>query len=662
MSDLDDEDRRADAVARAEPEVIDAARRLSFVTEQLPAILWTTDLELRFTSAMGAGLAAMGRTPKDVLTMTLVDFVADAPEGWRHVAAHKAALQGRGSSTDVWFAGRAYQTRVDPLRDASGMVTGTIGVALDITDRVRSEEAVHQSEARYRMIAQATNDVVRDWNIETGEVIWNDSTAVALRYPRMEVLPYFGWWSDHIHPVDRGRVLAILREAIDSTQGAWNEEYRFQRGDGSWALVLDRGFLSRDAENKAVRMVASMLDVTENRAIEAKLIQAERLASMGTLAAGVAHEINNPLTYVMANVGHVSERLTKLINILGGPSAAEAGPSGALPRQLVELIGALSEAQEGAVRVRQIVRDLKVFSRGRDDHQETADLRRVLESSLSMAGNEIRHRARVVKDFAPVPPVDASESKLGQVFLNLLINAAQAIPEGNVSANEIKVSTATDPEGRAVVTISDTGCGVAQEVVEHIFDPFFTTKPIGVGTGLGLFICHGIVKGLGGDITVDTDAGRGARFRVTLPAALPRATVDSGPVAARPAEPRVRRRILLVDDEVNLAAGLQRALSREHTVVVATSGREAKGILAEDEGFDVILCDLMMPDVTGMELHAYVLAERPHLASRMIFMTGGAFTEGARVFLENVPNIRVEKPFEIDRLRATLRDFGGRGS
>ena len=119
----------------------------------------------------------------------------------------------------------------------------------------------------------------------------------------------------------------------------------------------------------------------------------------------------------------------------------------------------------------------------------------------------------------------------------------------------------------------------------------------------------------------------------------------------------MRRRILLVDDEVNLAAGLQRALAREHTVLVATSGREAKGILADDDGFDIILCDLMMPDVTGMELHAYVLAERPHLAPCMIFMTGGAFTEGARVFLENVPNVRVEKPFEIDRLRATLRDF-----
>ena len=650
MSDLDDEDRRP--AARTEPD-IDAGRRLSFVTEQLPAILWTTDLELKFTSAMGAGLAAIGRTPQEVLTMTLVDFVADAPEGWRHVAAHKAALLGRGSSTDVWFAGRAYQTRVDPLRDAAGIITGTIGVALDITDRVRSEEAVRQSEARYRMITQATIDVVRDWDIAKGEVAWNDSTATVFRYPRAEVLPHFGWWSDRIHPADRGHVMATLREALDSTLASWSEEYRFQRGDGSWALVLDRGFLSRDADGTAVRMVASMLDVTENRAIEAKLIQAERLASMGTLAAGVAHEINNPLTYVMANVGHVSERLNKLINVLGGVSAA---PEGALPRQLVELIGALDEAQEGAVRVRQIVRDLKVFSRGRDDQQEASDLRRILESSLSMAGNEIRHRARVVKDFGAVPPVDASESKLGQVFLNLLINAAQAIPEGNVSANQITVSTATDAQGRAVVTITDTGCGVAQEVVEHIFDPFFTTKPIGVGTGLGLFICHGIVKGLGGDITVDTDAGRGARFCVTLPPALPR-TDAAAPVGPPPEPSRVRRRILLVDDEVNLAAGLQRALAREHTVVVATSGREAKGILADDDSFDIILCDLMMPDVTGMELHAYVLAERPHLAPRMIFMTGGAFTEGARVFLENVPNVRVEKPFEIDRLRATLRDF-----
>ena len=276
-----------------------------------------------------------------------------------------------------------------------------------------------------------------------------------------------------------------------------------------------------------------------------------------------------------------------------------------------------------------------------------------------MVWNEIRHRARVVREFGPIPLVEASASKLGQVFLNLLINATQAILEGNVSANEIRVSTGTDEAGRAVVTITDTGTGIAPEVLQRIFDPFFTTKPIGVGTGLGLFLCHGIVKGLGGEITVESEVGKGTRFRIVLPgsAAGLAAPAPAGEDRAATPPRELRRRVLLIDDEVNLASGLERALSSEHDVVLATSGREAKAILARDDRFDVVLCDLMMPDVTGMEVFAYIRAQRPHLAERTVFMTGGAFTAGARTFLEEVPNRRIEKPFDLDRLRSLIRDF-----
>ena len=242
------------------------------------------------------------------------------------------------------------------------------------------------------------------------------------------------------------------------------------------------------------------------------------------------------------------------------------------------------------------------------------------------------------------------------MFLNLLINAAQAIQEGNASGNEIGIATATDGAGRAVITISDTGSGIAPEVIERIFDPFFTTKPIGVGTGLGLFICHGIVKGLGGELTVESAVGRGTRFRLILPAAqgtlAATATPPSGPITVPPS----RRRVLLIDDEVHLAQGLQRALAPDHDVVLATSGREAKAILEGDDRFDVILCDLMMPDVTGMEVFAYVKTDRPQLAPRVVFMTGGAFTARARSFLDEVPNRCIEKPFELARLRSVIRD------
>ena len=505
----------------------DAGTLLGYVTEQLPAILWTVDHELRFSSIIGAGLAAIGLVANQLVGRKLAEFLADDPRGDRHMAAHRAALQGKGNSTEVRFAGRFYQTRIDPLRDEDGVVRGTIGVALDITDR---------------------------------------------------------------------------------------------------------------------------------KTMELKLVQAERLASMGTLAAGVAHEINNPLTYVMANVGFVSERLAKLARSFASDPSVR--PSLALVQQIEELRTALVEAQEGTVRVRRIVRDLKIFARGDEEAYGVIDLRHVIESSISMVWNEIRHRARLVKDLSDVPPIEASESRLGQVFLNLLLNAAQAIEAGDAAANEIRVATETDEAGRVVIMVSDTGVGIPPEILGRIFDPFFTTKPVGFGTGLGLFICHGIIKAMNGDISVESQPGKGTTFRVVLPAATrvetPKVEVSDAPVVE--AGSRVRRRVLLIDDEPHIASGIERALASDHDVVTATSGQEAMRTLAIDDRFDVILCDLMMPNVTGMDLFAYLERERPALVSRMVFMTGGAFTPGAGAFLTRISNRCLEKPFDVARLRATIRE------
>jgi signal transduction histidine kinase len=381
--------------------------------------------------------------------------------------------------------------------------------------------------------------------------------------------------------------------------------------------------------------------------------QAERLASMGTLAAGVAHEINNPLTYVMANIGFVSERLAKMGRELGG--GAERGGLSAdrlpLGPQIEELRLALTEAQEGAVRVRQIVRDLKVFARGADERYAPIDVRPVIESAISMAWSEIRPRARLVKKLVEVPAVEASESRLGQVFLNLLVNAAQAIDEGDAASNEIRVETGVDTRGQVVISVADTGVGISPSIIGRIFDPFFTTKPIGIGTGLGLFICHGIVKALGGELVVESQQGQGACFRVVLPAAAVPAGVGETAAAV---ELGPRLRLLFIDDEARVAQGLERALAARHDVVIAGGAREALKVLERDDRFDVIVCDLMMPEVTGMDLYAELERSRPELVRRVVFMTGGALTARAREFLGRVPNPRLEKPFDLERLRAII--------
>jgi signal transduction histidine kinase len=387
----------------------------------------------------------------------------------------------------------------------------------------------------------------------------------------------------------------------------------------------------------------------ERTSMQEQLLISERMASVGSLAAGVAHEINNPLAALVANLDFISEDVTAL--------AQDARSRGLDPR-LVERLEALDpplqDAREAADRVRRIVRDLKVFSRADEDRTGPVDVHAVIDSSLRLAWNEIRHRARVVREYGDVPAVEGNEGRLGQVFLNLVVNAAQAITEGHAEQNEIRIVTKLDPNGRVVVEVRDTGSGIPSELASRIFDPFFTTKPVGVGTGLGLTICHRIVTALGGDLIVESEVGVGSVFRTVLPVAC--APRSERPPASVVGESTHRAKILVVDDEAALGAILQRMLSPAHDVLAVTSGRAALQRL-EHEWFDVIFCDLMMPDVTGMDLHAELARTSPAQADRMVFMTGGAFTRSARDFLDRVPNQRIEKPFNADSVRRAVYEL-----
>src|ERR1019366_3468677 len=234
--------------------------------------------------------------------------------------------------------------------------------------------------------------------------------------------------------------------------------------------------------------------------------------------------------------------------------------------------------------------------------------------------NEIRHRARLVKEYGDVPLVLATEARLGQVFLNILVNAAQALEVGDAAENVIRVRAATERDGQVVVQVSDTGPGIPPDILDRIFDPFFTTKPVGLGTGLGLWICQGIVTSLGGEITAESRPGEGATFRVVLPSAISADRPSTPePPAVAPAPDARRLELLVVDDEIAIGRTLAIALADEFEVATATSGRAALAILAGEPRFDVVLCDLMMPDVSGMDVHERIARERPELAKRFVF-------------------------------------------
>jgi two-component system, cell cycle sensor histidine kinase and response regulator CckA len=381
---------------------------------------------------------------------------------------------------------------------------------------------------------------------------------------------------------------------------------------------------------------------------ETERAQTERMASLGTLAAGVAHEINNPLAYVLGSLEIGQRELRALQRQLGSAD------------ELMLVAGALSaldNARDGAERLRHIVRDLLDFSRADVASEQAVNIEAVLDATVRVAWNEIRHRARLVKRYSGISRVSGDEARLGQVFLNLIINAAQAI-EGDPAANEITISTRKE-NGIAVIEVSDTGPGIADEHLPRIFDPFYTTKPAGLGVGLGLAICHGIVSSLGGEISVSSEAKRGTTFRVVLPfapedSAARRALANAD---APPESESAPARILIVDDEPLLGQTLLYAFKGRHDVVICTSGRDALSRLEKDARFDLVLCDLMMPDVSGSAVYEAVKRSYPGLVRCFVFMTGGAFTERAREFLAKHPGAQLEKPFNIEDIERILRQF-----
>jgi PAS domain S-box-containing protein len=531
--------------------------------------------------------------------------------------------------------GRVFE-RYSLPRWIRGELEGRVWSFRDVTERMRAERELREHLSMG--IEHAVEGIAR--LDERGRyVAVNAVYAKMLGYTESELLG--SEWGARGHPEDYVATRAA-REGL--LPGEKHEvEARAVRKDGTIAVLRALVVRAEDLGGKSGHHVF-MKDITEQREMQERLRLADRMASMGTLAAGVAHEINNPLSFVMANAGLLSDALPALGAAIGDKKLAE----------LMDLVGDL---REGAERMRKIVRDLKLFSRPEDTRSGVVDVRPVLESSINMAWNEIRHRARLGKDYGAVTMVEGNDAQLGQVFLNLLINAAQAIPEGNAAQNEIRVVTRISAQSdmRVEIEIHDTGAGVPAALLPRIFDPFFTTKPVGMGTGLGLSVCHGIVTKLGGAIQVESKPGVGTMFRVVLRRAQdrPKAEQEQPPPSVRSPS---RGRVLVVDDEVMIGNSLRRILSKDHDVVVCTSGRAALDALAAEASFDIVLCDIMMPDVSGMDVYDELNRKAPDVAKKMVFMTGGSFTPRARAFLDQVPNPRLDKPLDVKTLRTWIKN------
>ncbi|KFE67567.1 PAS domain S-box protein [Hyalangium minutum] len=578
------------------------------------------------------------------------------------------SLQFRTSRRDgfvthcVWYC--------TAIRDPSGKLACILTQVLDVTGREQALAQLEESERRFKATFEQAAVGIAHVSVSGQVMRANSRLGEIWGYTIQEVVEH--GFADLTHPEDMGPDLDLAMQVLDGVIPRYSLEKRFKHKQGFliWcaltvslvrkpdgmpdyfiAVIEDisrrrraeeerDALLSREqqARTEAEEMVRHRS--TELEAARSALVQAERLATAGQLAAGVGHEINNPLSYVLANQTFAIEELLRVKVPTPGVD-------------MEEVQRALMQAQLGAERIRDIVRDLRTFARGDPDTLGPVDIQATLEFSMSMAAPQLRQRARLVRKYEATPYAQGNESRLGQVFLNLLVNAAQAIPEGQVANNEVTVAVYETAEGWVTVEVSDTGSGIAAEHLPRIFEPFFTTKPVGVGTGLGLSVCHGIITGLGGTIEVESKLGKGTTFRVLLRSASQ--FEEDVPTLAPSLPTVIPRRVLVIDDDPEVRQALARIIGAPHQVELAETARTAQHwLLVKQEDYDIIFCDLMMPDITGMDLHDSIAAQRPEVLSKMVFMTAGAFTPRAASFMERVAARRIDKPFDPAKVRALL--------
>jgi signal transduction histidine kinase/CheY-like chemotaxis protein len=486
--------------------------------------------------------------------------------------------------------------------------------------------------------------------------------------PESHEVLYLNRHAEHLFGVPAAQALAItgfLRDAHIDAEGAtaFEEavilaklgqimppyEARLRRSDAD--PIVARGTIY-PIMNDAARVVGVegiLLDVTAERMARSRLLQADRLATVGLLAAGVAHEINNPAAFMLLGLDLLQKTLA-------------AHPAGSpIPETVASLIADLRDTSR---RIVDIARDLRTFASpaGGRNTPSLVDVTRSIESALTITRAQIMEKANVEKDLEPdLPAVAMEEGRLGQVLVNLLMNAAQAVAEGKrlrggEGIDKVRVTAHTDAD-QVVITIADTGPGVRPELVDRIFAPFYTTKQQDHGTGLGLAISKTLVEGASGTLTVESpgDLG-GAAFTIRLPRA--RWVEDSQPEPP-PLPEAGRGRVLIVEDEELLGKILWRELARVHEVALCSSGEEALQYLAS-EPVDVVLCDLKMPGMGGEEFFRAATKRHPELSGRFVFMTGVGFAPELTAFLEEAQARALDKPFTVAAALGALAEILGK--
>ncbi|MCC6900463.1 MAG: PAS domain S-box protein [Polyangiaceae bacterium] len=534
----------------------------------------------------------------------------------------------RKDGTSIWLRDNARA-----VRDESGAVVSYEGAVIDVTRQHQAERELRASEARFRALVEAIPDAIFLFGPDR---LCQEARLGGLARSFPPAVRCVGASFEAIFDDDLAK---LCRAAADTardggpvaiehvTKGPHVEAFFdvcVTATEGGGALVLVR-------------------DATSARRFREWMLRSERLASVGSLATGVAHEINNPLTAVLGSTDFARELVVQCrVDAEDRVARHEPAFDQRAKDALVRAEEALDEVLQAASRIADTVRSLKSVAEPAGEEQSSVVLEAVLETAIRVVKNHIRHRAELVRQIERLPPVWGNATRLEDVFVGLLVNAAEAIEPGRADQNEVRVSAREGADGRVVVEVRDTGAGIAIADVERIFDPFFTTKSPGRGTGMGLAVCRSILSSVGGEIQVASAPGQGTTFTVHLLSAktapAPRPTL---PATSRR---RSRGRVAVIDDEALVGSALERMLKNEHEVTVTQSAQSVIDALDRGERFDVILCDVMMPVLTGVAFHRIVAARYPDQAPAIMFISGGVFTDDMRRYLAQIPNVTLEKP------------------
>ncbi len=613
--------------------------------EITPLPIWVRDAEtMRFLEVNLAACRAYGYTRDEFLALTVYDIrPAEEQERIRAFLTEREASQARSYSGE-WLHVRKDGSRFRVETWSHNLVfqgrPAHLVIAREMTAQLQPDTETPFNARRFQLVASATSDAIWDWDYAAGTLWWSDSFYTLFGYDRTDFPSTLGAWADAIHPDDRERVAASLERARLEGQECWQEEYRFRRRDGTYATVIDRGRAVRDDAGKPHRMVGGMSDITEQVRLQKNHLLTQRLESIGTLAGGIAHDLNNTLAPII-----LAAELLRLHHP---------------PPELLRLVDTI---ENSARRSSDLVRQVLTFARGAEGHRVPTHVLPIIRETANFARETFPQNIQIQDDLPPKRwTILADATQLNQIFRNLALNARDAMPEGGrvtFKAAELEFDAAlatkhpgAKPGPHVVLSVSDTGTGIPPQHIDHIFEPFFTTKEVGKGTGLGLSIVHAIVREHDGFITVQSSPG-GTTFHIHLPVAPDlEALVLDEPV------PPVRgdnHTILVIDDEPGLRAIVSQILEcHGYQAILAVDGAEGVALYAQNQAtISLVLTDMAMPVMDGTATISALLRINPRLP--IIAMSGhdpdGRFSRK----IKNEVCCFLPKPFSPDQLLSIIR-------